>query len=47
MKKFKAIFTGFTGAQFTCDIYADSRDEASDIAFDHMCQGDIVTIEAY
>lgn len=42
---YRATFTGFTGAQFTCPIIADSIEDATAICADHMCAGDIVTIE--
>jgi hypothetical protein len=42
---FMATFTGFTGAQYTCPIYAYDLREAREIAEAHMCEGDLLTIE--
>lgn len=42
---YRATFTGFTGSQYICDIRADNIREATAICEDHMCAGDIVTIE--
>jgi hypothetical protein len=40
-----ATFTGFTGAQFICPVLAENLAEARAIAEDHMCAGDLLTIE--
>lgn len=40
-----ATFTGFTGAQFTCPIFAYDLREARETAEAHMCAGDLLTIE--
>lgn len=42
---YRATFTGFTGAQYICEIRADDIENATAICADHMCAGDIVTIE--
>lgn len=42
---YRATFTGFTGAQFTCDVQAYSMDEAIETCQAHMCAGDLLTIE--
>jgi hypothetical protein len=44
-RAYQATFTGFTGAQFVCPIIAESLAEARAIAEDHMCAGDLLTIE--
>lgn len=42
---FTATFTGFTGAQFSCPIYAEDMREAREMCEAHMCDGDLLTIE--
>lgn len=44
-RAFMATFTGFTGAQFTCEVFAYDLREARETAEAHMCAGDLLTIE--
>jgi hypothetical protein len=44
-RAYLCTFTGFTGAQFTCAVYAYSIIEAREIAEAHMCECDLLTIE--
>lgn len=44
-RAYRVTFCGFTGATFCIDVIAYSISEAEQMAREHMCAGDSVTVE--